>query len=128
MRKFLFLGVVAVLAVGAFLLITTFNGSGSDVAQGAAAVVINDQGCGLLDGDGNFVSADSDHTVLTQSNNGNAVLKCSVKGVANSTGKAVHYDFESTGIPCGILGGGVTENWEETVSASGNATLTCLIP
>jgi hypothetical protein len=108
------------LTLGGFALL------GASEAQ-AQAIVINDQGCGLLDGDGNFVFASSDHTVITNSANGNCHLKCSVKGVGNSTGKAAHFDNASTGLPCGTACG-LTNNWRETVSASGNATLTCHVP
>ena len=87
-----------------------------------AAIHINDFGCGLFDGDGGFVAASSSQTVITSSGNEN--LKCQVKDVANSTGKAVRYDFASTGLLCGTFTG-VTDQWHETVSASGNATLQC---
>jgi hypothetical protein len=82
------------------------------------AIVINDFGCGMQDGDGGFVFTDISHTVITSSEN--STLKCSVKGVANSTGKAVQYkDFI-----CGTFLG-LTTNSHTVVSASGNATLTC---
>ncbi len=97
------------------------------MASATPAIVINDSGCGLLDGDGGVVSATSDHTVLTNNARGNTVLICKVKGVANSTGKAVHYDNASTDLVCGTFGG-LTTHWHETVSASGNATLVCLVP
>ena len=94
----------------------------------AQAVVISDQGCGLFDGDGNIVLASSDHSVITPSGNGNCNLKCSVKGVANSSGRAVNLDSTIVPISCGIPGCAPTANWHETISASGNATLTCLVP
>ena len=81
----------------------------------------------MLDGNGGFVFASSDHQVVTNNTRGNLTLKCSVKGVANDTGKAAHFDFASTGIPCSTSLG-ATENWQETVSNSGNATLTCHLP
>lgn len=91
-------------------------------ANSQGAIVIKDGGCSLLDGDGGFVAADSSQSVVTPS--GNGVLICKVKGVANSTGRAVRHDFASTGISCGTSAG-VTQDWHETVSASGNATLVC---
>ncbi len=93
-------------------------------ASTQGAIVIHDMGCTLLDGDGGFVSADSAHAVVTPS--GNGTLTCKVKGVANSSGRAVHYDFSTTGLTCGTPAGG-TQDWHETVSASGNATLTCSV-
>ena len=86
------------------------------------AIHIDGFGCGMLDGDGGGVAADRSSVVITSS--GNANLKCSVSGVANSTGSAVQYDNASTGLLCGTTVG-VTDQWKETVSASGNATLSC---
>ena len=91
-------------------------------ASTEGAIVIKDGGCSLLDGNGGFVSADSSQSVVTPS--GNGVLICKVKGVPNSTGRAVRHDFASTGISCGTAAGS-TQDWHETVSASGNATLVC---
>jgi hypothetical protein len=97
-----------------------------------AAVVIKDGSCTLRDGNGNFVTATQYHKVMTQGPNNTSTLKCSVKDVPNDTGKAVRWDFSTTGGGyCGIdltaigLGFIFTDNWEQTVSASGNATLTC---
>jgi hypothetical protein len=90
---------------------------------GAPSIHINGFGCGMIDGDGNPFIADISSVVITSS--GNANLKCQTKGtVPNSTGKAVVYNFENTGITCETTSG-VTAKWKETVSASGNATLTC---
>lgn len=100
---------------------------GSSSVSAEPALIITDQGCGLLDGNGSGVAATSDHQVVTSNDRGNLTLKCSVKGVANDTGKAVHFDFDSTGILCGTFFG-ATDNWKETVSNSGNATLTCHLP
>ncbi len=128
MRKFLLIGAVAAVALGALFLATTLTSSdGIAEADGNGAVVINDAGCRIPDGTGTSVDADSYHEVITQSQNGNTVLKCSVKGVANPTGQAVRFDFDSTGSPC-TTNAGLTENWHSIVSASGNATLTCVFP
>jgi len=83
------------------------------------AIVINDFGCGLMDGDGNFAFADASHAVVTSS--GNSTLKCSAT-VANSQGKAVNYNDFLCGTPLGL-----TTDSHETVSASGQATLTCKV-
>ena len=96
--------------------------TGSQVARAASAVVIKDLGCGLLDGEGNFVFTDESHAVITPSGKGK--LTCSVKDIANPTGQAVHWNFSNTGLLCSTPAG-VTEQWNETVSASGNAKLVC---
>jgi hypothetical protein len=112
--------------IGAALAVALLLQGSTPATANNAAVVIKDGGCGLLDGDGGFASASSDQAVITSS--GNAILKCSVKGVANSTGQAVHYDSDNNplgpGIPCSSAAGG-TIDWKEVVSAAGNATLTC---
>ena len=92
-----------------------------------AAVLIRDGGCTLFDGDGNFVSASDDMTVSTSS--GQGTIRCRVKGVQNSTGRAVTYDTNDNpiapGTTCFIPLVGSTTKWHETVSASGVATLIC---
>jgi len=100
-------------------------------ANTRAAVVIRNGGCVLLDGDGAIVSADRDITISTQSTNQNTTLICMVKKVANSTRRAVHYDSENNplfpGLECSTIRPDTlfTTDWNETVSAAGNATLRC---
>ncbi len=84
-----------------------------------AAVVINDIACGMIDGDGGFVVTDISHAVVTS--NGNGMLTCQADGVPNSTGKAVVYKDLPCNTPAGPAIG------RETVSASGQATLTCWV-
>ncbi|MFT7128701.1 MAG: hypothetical protein ACI89U_000809 [Gammaproteobacteria bacterium] len=99
----------------------------SVAAYSDPAIIITDSGCGMLDGDGNFTSATDVHSVNSvNGKGGNIMLKCSVKGVANSTGAAVKWDYDSTGTSCNTLYGATTD-WSEVVSASGNATLICRI-
>ena len=93
----------------------------------APALVIKDFTCTLFNGDGAIVFGSSSQAVITSSKNGNRVVKCSVKGVANSSGKAVHFNKANTGFNCNAAGA-VSTDWHETVSASGNATLTCPVP
>ena len=119
---------VAGITVAAVLGFTALAGLGVGVAHaGNGALVINDFGCLLLDGDGEIVFTSSSHALNTQNENRNRVLKCSIKSVANSTGKAAHFDFKSTGYLCNAMGI-LTSNWHNKVSKSGNATLTCLVP
>jgi hypothetical protein len=93
-------------------------------------MVIRDGSCTMLDGNGDTVVASNVQTTATLSENGNVTFKCSVKEAENDSGRAVRFDFASTGFTCQVpavpFGGCVTtENWHETVSKSGNATLIC---
>ena len=85
-----------------------------------AASINKDFTCGMFDGDGGFVVTDASHSVVTSS--GNSTLKCSAKGVANSTGGSVKYE----GFGCNTFLGFTTDS-REIVSTSGNATLTCQV-
>ena len=116
------------ITVAAVLGFTAWTGLGAATASAdSGALVINDFGCLLLDGNGNIVFTTSSHALNTQNANRNRVLKCSAKGVPNSTGEAAHFDFKSTGYLCNAMGI-LTSNWHNKVSKSGNATLTCLVP
>ena len=87
-----------------------------------AAVVVKGQMCGVLDGDGGYAGGSDSHTVTTSS--GVTTILCKVKKVPNSTGRSVYWGFENTGFECGTELGS-TQDWQEHVSASGNATLAC---
>jgi hypothetical protein len=89
------------------------------------AIVIKDFGCGMLDGNGGFVFTTGSIDVITSSGNSN--LQCTANGVPNDTGSAVHWSFDNTGFLCGTLDGNLTEEWQETVSNGGNATLICKV-
>ena len=54
-------------------------------------------------------------------------VKRQIHDVDNDEGKAVKWDFDETGLLCGIPTSvcGSTAEWHETVSKSGNAKLTC---
>jgi hypothetical protein len=89
------------------------------------AVVIMDFGCGLLDGNGGF--AFTYGTIEIDTSSGNTTEKCHASGVPNDTGTAVHWDITNTGLECGTESGALTPDWHETVSADGEATLTCVV-
>jgi hypothetical protein len=112
----------------AFMVVTTlalaaFFGAHAQPASAKGAVVIRNTGCGMLDGNGGFVF--TTNTLVVGTPSGNDKLQCRAK-VPNSSGKAVHYDFQSTGLICGTFFN-ITTTWHETVSASGRATLTCVV-
>lgn len=96
-------------------------------AYAAPAVIVTDFGCGMPDGDGGSVFTTD--TKVVNSNNGkggNINFKCYFSDVPNSTGKAVHHDFESTGFLCNTTFG-TTENWRGVVDSEGEAVLSCKI-
>jgi hypothetical protein len=104
------------------------------MGQSNRAVVIRDGGCALLDGLGNLVTSRRSNKVGTHS--GTAKFSCHAKVRPSPTGRAVHYDGDHhpdlpEESPCGIElpeGLFLTNDWHETVSASGMATLVCRVP
>jgi hypothetical protein len=92
-------------------------------ASGDRAVVIKDDACMVLDGENGVAAADGSITVLHK--NG-WMYTCKAKGVFNPSHHEVRYDSDSTGgWPCVTPEGLLTYDWQETVSASGNVTLSC---
>ncbi len=89
-----------------------------------SAEITKDAGCLVYDGDGNLVLASGDITV--QNNGGITTFVCKAKGLDNSTGRAVHWDATNTGKVCNTFSGS-TDDWNDTVSASGNVTLVCRV-
>lgn len=107
----------------------------NEPAKAAPALVINPAGeCAFLDGDGGiFVTTDT-KIVVTQSNHLNAHLTCSATDVPNSSGRAITYNSidnptdPHVDILCEVFrpdGNLYTDEWTETISASGNAKLQC---
>lgn len=101
-------------------------GSGAAFADSTnSAVVIKDTGCSLLDGDGNPTFTTDSQIVSTNSNN--SKITCKAKVTPSSTAKgAVHWNYANTGLLCNTTFG-VTQDWEEVVTPSGQATLQCHI-
>ena len=83
------------------------------------ATVINDQFCLLYNSDQVLVAGETSHAVITPS--GNTTFRCQAT-VSNDQGKAVRFDdfLCSTNL-------GFTTDSHETISANGQATLTCRI-
>ena len=100
----------------------------SSSAFAAPALVVNNEGCGMPDGNGQIVFTTETHRVATQSTNGNAMFRCNAMVTPPASGQAAHFDFESTGLLCGIQtasGFEVTEDGDATISAEADARLTC---
>lgn len=111
-------GIVSVLSLGGTLALApaAFANNG--------AVVASDFGCALLDSDGVITGTQDSHSVLTPSGNGQ--FRCHREVAAPATGKAVKFNNANTGLSC-VTSAGVTTDWSEVISASGQATLTCNI-
>lgn len=96
----------------------------SSLAFANGAVHISDFGCGMLDGQGSFVVTTDSRVTVTPPQAGVTVLKCSSRNLANNSGRAVQWNQGNTGYLCNTQMGS-TSDWSETVSASGQAVLTC---
>ncbi len=96
--------------------------------KATGAVHIGMDFCYVLDGNKVIQVADKDNVVITPSGNGH--YKCKAKDLPNNSRKGVQWDFSNTGYLCGVDYGvdgqeGVTDDWQNTVSATGNVTLQC---
>jgi hypothetical protein len=103
----------------------------------APAVQIKDIGCFFFDADGGFSFFSDTKNLGTSNKNGNSMAKCWADGVPNSQGKAAVYDSNNNpfgpGISCSFYdpAAGVTRStkkWQETISASGHAEVSCHYP
>ena len=114
-RKFVF--VLPILAVlGAF---------GIAYSQ-SAQVYIGIESCGLFDGEGNVVRIGTGHSVQTSSKNQNATHSCKADVTPPPDGRAVIFDFENTGLVCGLDNTGkLSTDWQNVVSAKGKSNLQC---
>jgi hypothetical protein len=130
------------------------DGVGTTLMNNKGAVVHRGEiGCGVIDGTGHWFppinfTLPCGTEAATFSRNGNSIVTVRASGVPNPTGRAVHwgpynpgpdwaaaYENELTGppYPCFTLGPDYdlnnpvfTVNWHETLSRSGEATLTCV--
>lgn len=85
-------------------------------------VSIYPEGCQVIDGSGNIINVGPGESKVTPSGNGKITCKATV---SNTTGSAVKWDNANTGYLCFVAGAGLTDSWQNIVSASGQATLQC---
>jgi hypothetical protein len=115
---------VALASLVAAVTVVIAAGGGVAKADNNAAVHIDYTSCSLFDGNGAGASVDQGSAVITHG--GQNITKCS-GSVPNDSGQAQNYDENNNpagpGTLCGTQSG--FSDWHETVSASGNATLTC---
>jgi hypothetical protein len=110
-------------AVAVFLLAPATGGATS--GNGMGAFQINGFVCNLLDGNGAPLQVTSP-TKNVYEPDGSWNLTCRAKGAPNDTGGSVTYNFANTGQFCfDVVFGLPTTDFSETVSSSGNVSLTC---
>lgn len=116
------IGMVVLAAVAALMLVGGFGRLSVAKADNGATHYVGSDAC-LFDSAENCVV----NTYTAVSNNGGIeVDKYSADGVFNDTGRAIHWDNANTGALCqSAATGALTADWSETLSASGNAMLTC---
>ena len=93
----------------------------------AAAVIVSDAGCLVLAGDCATPEAITGN--FSMSSSGNSRASCEGQLPAGSPlppDGAAHCDFASTGLSCSTTFG-ITDDWTETVTPSGQVNLTCHI-
>jgi hypothetical protein len=96
--------------------------SGNQV-KASGAVIINDDSCVFVLEDGVTTAiTNSDHRVETPSGNGLTVCKAQT---TNSTGKAIVLGPDNTPYDVCFTTAGLTTNWKQVISASGQVTLSC---
>ena len=124
MERKLGISALAALAVVAVLLVVPATGSASS-GNGKGALQISGSTCNLLDGNGAPFQVTSP-TKNVYAPDGSWNLTCKAKGAPNGTGASVTWTFANTGLLCFDLTGQMsTTVYSETVSASGNVSLTC---
>jgi hypothetical protein len=91
----------------------------------AGTVVASGFGCGILDGNGNtFVTNNSTLTLYANK----VVLRCSGDGAPYLGPNPPRiFTIADTGLTCGMLDFGSTENWTDKVGRNGNSQLVCTI-
>jgi len=105
--------------------------AGAWAADDPGAVVIQDDGCKMLlakkpPAAAFILNADIMY-VETPGANNNAMRKCKAN-LDNDTGRPVKWDYSNTRIQCAVKtleGDRQTKDWDEVISTSGQATLTC---
>jgi hypothetical protein len=117
-----------ILAVASLIVVAAAVAATMQVQAAAPerALVISGNTCLMFDGTGSLsvFTADS-HRVMTNSSNDNRILRCQADVAPPPDGRAVQFSQDThPGVMCTVAGRS-TDNWRNTVSASGKATLQC---
>jgi hypothetical protein len=118
-RSRLIAAAAALPLVGAALLL---SGPAASAEPSGGAIQITAFTCNLADGNLNYVTTSASHAVITPI--GGGLIECRAQVPASVSGRAVRYDYASTGQLCQTPAG-YTAKWSETVSAAGQADLRC---
>jgi hypothetical protein len=117
-----------ILAVASFIVVAAAVAATIQVQAAAPepAVVISEASCLMYDGTGALVVFTTDtHGVVTNSSNDNRMVRCQADVAPPPDGRAVQFSQAThPGVMCNAVGRS-TDNWRNTVSASGKATLQC---
>jgi hypothetical protein len=91
---------------------------------GGGTVVASGFACGVLDGNGNvFITTNSTLTVYSNQQGSKAKLRCEGDGAGAPS--LTYFNYDNTGITCGMLQFGSTTDWVDKVGYNGNSQLTC---
>jgi hypothetical protein len=112
------LGIVAALVVA----LAVFTGGGA-YASGGPLLVEEGFACGVLDGNGDIHI--TTNSLLVWFSSGKVYLRCEAEGLPNPTGQVVNWNFGNTGIFCGLLQFGSTDQWRNRVGREGTSQLEC---
>jgi hypothetical protein len=116
-----------ILAVASFIVVAAAVAATIQVQAAAPqpAVIISDVSCNLFDGTGALTFTTDTHGVVTNSSNDNRMMRCQADVAPPPDGRAVQFSQAThPGVVCNAVGR-LTDNWRNTVSASGKATLQC---
>jgi uncharacterized protein (UPF0333 family) len=90
-------------------------------ASANAAVVINDSGCFMFDNAGFLTYTTDGQIISTQSGVDKVTCKANITGIAKTV---IRWNYDNTGAYC-FTTYGVTQNWQEIITPSGRAILSC---
>lgn len=119
------LGLAAICAAVVLIAVVLLAPASSNASGGA--VITKDSGCWIFDPNGRLTLADADHVVITSNNTGTVWCKATVRRPVS--GQAVKFNIGSSamkGLACQTPMG-FTNDWQETISATGQATLRCTV-
>lgn len=112
-----------ILSIALVIIATVLMQFATKSLKANGAVVIQNDGCILFDGNG-ITYTFTNVRVQTSSQNGNTLTNCRTSDVDPSTQGALIYNYENTGFPC-YTSAGFTNDWINVVTPSGHSSLTC---